>query len=433
MSYYILPKMNTCCSIRPRLINSKDQLRPYISHSLLEYINESHVMLNQQLDLEVNKGISVNMLNQVIHTYDFLFYRVSGFDMSISQAITEYPVYYDIIEIYNTLKLYDGLPSTSINIMCVGQSCSSVNDALKRQRSNIVDYSLLLDNDSSQQSSLSYLSRRKETPLSEMNIPENMKHECNFIYMEGNDDEYRTVNRYILYIIRSMLFIYNYQVVTGYAIIKIDTVLYKPIVDLIYILSGLYEKLYIMKPNTSNVITNERYLICKKYTGMNDNTHRSLLHIYNELERTRDDVIVRSLLDNKIFSYFSNKLEESNIIIGQQKLDAYAQLTNLLKSRNKMGKMDLIQKHNIQKCMYWCDRYKVPYNKLCEFGQVNIPSGDNLHQEDSIEASTDDLFYTYMEKNYSAQTIGDDDIEQQNISDVLNQEKISVYRKKMMS
>ena len=177
MSYYILPKMNTCCSIRPRLINSKDQLRPYISHSLLEYINESHVMLNQQLDLEVNKGISVNMLNQVIHTYDFLFYRVSGFDMSISQAITEYPVYYDIIEIYNTLKLYDGLPSTSINIMCVGQSCSSVNDALKRQRSNIVDYSLLLDNDSSQQSSLSYLSRRKETPLSEMNIPENMKHE----------------------------------------------------------------------------------------------------------------------------------------------------------------------------------------------------------------------------------------------------------------
>ena len=39
------------------------------------------------------------------------------------------------------------------------------------------------------------------------------------------------------------------------------------------------------------------------------------------------------------FSYFTNKIEESNIIIGQQKLDAYAKIINLLKSKNKMAKI----------------------------------------------------------------------------------------------
>ena len=92
------------------------------------------------------------------------------------------------------------------------------------------------------------------------------------------------------------------------------------------------------------------------------------------MEKNKDNIIVDSLLSTKIFSYFTNKIEESNIIIGQQKLDAYAQIINLLKSKNKMAKIDILQKHNIQKCMYWCDKYKIPYNKLFDFNQICFPS-----------------------------------------------------------
>ena len=51
--------------------------------------------------LDINKGISIKMLNQVIHTYDFLFSVVSGTTSSISQIQVENAIFFDIIEIYN--------------------------------------------------------------------------------------------------------------------------------------------------------------------------------------------------------------------------------------------------------------------------------------------------------------------------------------------
>ena len=141
---------------------------------------------------------------------------------------------------------------------------------------------------------------------------------------------------------------------------------------------------------------------------------------------------MNSLLNNKIFTYFSNKIEESNIIIGQQQLDAYAQVINLLKSKNKMAKIDLLQKHNIQKCMYWCEKYRIPYNKLFEYSQPTIPSTDTSNREESVETSTDELFYSYMEKNYRYHPDSDNDSDIDN-KDVLDHEKINEYKKRTSS
>lgn len=428
MSYYILPRIESGVVVKPSLFSSKDKLKPYISQSLITYMNESHLILEQQLGLDINKGISIKMLNQVIHTYDFLFSVVSGTTSSISQIQVENAIFFDIIEIYNTLKIYDELPDSPINILLFGKASSSVLEALNRQRINWKDYSLVFQKLQSSNNLLSYLTPKIENPLWDLNIPENMKSSCHILYFEANNEkEYLELNRYILYLIRCILSINNYQVLSGVTIIKIDNITYKPIVDLIYLISGMYEKSYIMKPNTSNVITNERYIICKHYNGIKKSICDSLICIYNELEKTRDDIIIESLLGNKIFSYFANKLEESNIIIGQQKLDAYAQIINLLKSKNKMGKIDMLQKHNIQKCMYWCDKYKIPFNKMGELTQTCVFISENPHPEESIENSTDELFYLYMEKHYSSQSENDDYFENENNSDLLEISKINNY------
>jgi hypothetical protein len=42
--------------------------------------------------------------------------------------------------------------------------------------------------------------------------------------------------------------------------------LYKPIIDVLYLLSSLYDKVYILKPNTSNISTFEKYIICKNFS-----------------------------------------------------------------------------------------------------------------------------------------------------------------------
>lgn len=428
MSYYILPRIETDFIVKPTLFSSKDKLKPYVSQSLNKYMKEIQHILEQQLGLEINKGISMKMLNQVIHTYNFLFGPVSGTEHPISQIETDHAVFFDIIEIYNTLKLHEELPNSSINMLFFGKSSSSVKFAINRQRGDQNDFTLVFEKLQSTNNLLSYLSPKIENPLFDLNIPENMKTTCHVLYFEASSEkEYNELNKYILYLIRCITSISNYQALSGISIIKIDEITYKPIVDIIYLISGIYDKCYIMKPNTSNVITNERYLISKHYNGISKTMCDSLISIYNELEKTRDDVIVESLLGNKIFSYFSNKLEESNIIIGQQRLDAYAQIINLLKSKNKMSKIDMLQKHNIQKCMFWCDKYKIPFNKMGDLISTCIVISENSSIEESVESSTDELFYLYMEKHYSSQSENDDYFENENNSDLLEISKINDY------
>ena len=95
MSYYILPKIETELIIKPSLYCSRDNLQPYISQSLIKYINESHFILEQQLGLDINKGISIKMLNQIVHTYDFLFSVVTGTTSSICSIQVDNAIFFD--------------------------------------------------------------------------------------------------------------------------------------------------------------------------------------------------------------------------------------------------------------------------------------------------------------------------------------------------
>ena len=55
------------------------------------------------------------------------------------------------------------------------------------------------------------------------------------------------------------------QIQGGNCIIKINDIFYKPIIDILYLLSSLYDKTYILKPNTSNVTSFEKYIVCKGF------------------------------------------------------------------------------------------------------------------------------------------------------------------------
>ena len=59
---------------------------------------------------------------------------------------------------------------------------------------------------------------------------------------------------------------------------------------------------------------------------------------------------------------FINKLEDINAIIGQQQLENILTTFYLIENC-KEEKIDIIKKNNIQKCLQWCIKYKIPYNK----------------------------------------------------------------------
>ena len=66
-------------------------------------------------------------------------------------------------------------------------------------------------------------------------------------------------------------------------------------------------------------------------------------------------------------------MEESNIIIGHLQLEQYDQIINLVKNKNKDDKIETLKKNNIQKCIQWCDKHKIPYNKFVDKLNIFLP------------------------------------------------------------
>jgi hypothetical protein len=199
-----------------------------------------------------------------------------------------------------------------------------------------------------------------------------------FLYFElNNSDANININKYVLNFIIVICNILTYQNVNGTCIIKIDVLFHKPILDLLYILTGMYEKIYIIKPNTSNIFKNERYIICKNFvsdyakTLENNNTLKVLKMIIDD--SIANGKQISSLIKHDLPYYFLNKVEESNIIIGHLQLEQYDQIINLVKNKNKDDKIETLKKNNIQKCIQWCDKHKIPYNKFVDKLNIFLP------------------------------------------------------------
>ena len=78
---------------------------------------------------------------------------------------------------------------------------------------------------------------------------------------------------------------------------------------------------------------------------------------------------IQRFLNFPIPYIYINKLEDINAILGQQQLENILGTLYLL-DNNKSDKLDIIKKSNIQKCIQWCIKHKLPYNKNIQ--QLNI-------------------------------------------------------------
>ncbi len=397
MSYYVLPRLNITYEFSPRVNSGLDKLQPYISNSLIHYTSETHKLLEKQIHLD-SSNITLKTSIQLVHNYDFLFSPISGLDIPVSVIKPQHSVYFDIIELYQTLKIGECLCINPYILAC-GKNCKSAVDALLYHCEGEAHYKLLDQYNSTNNLWLLGKLTTNMEYYERFEHAEKIISSCDLIYFEENDKSFSDVNDYVLYLIKAILVINMYQSRDGCAIIKINTIYYKPIIELLYILSSMYLKIYIMKPNTSNVMLDERYIVCKSFATSNKYIINELHNLYMELRKVKFEVNINSILKNKLHCHFLNKIEESNVIIGQQKLDAYTQINNLLKSKNKMEKIEILQKHNIQRCIYWCDKHNIPYNVIPEDLTLFYSNKTTVNMEQTTNTIDDD-FYAYIESYY---------------------------------
>ena len=131
--------------------------------------------------------------------------------------------------------------------------------------------------------------------------------------------------------------------------------------DLLALLSSVYEKVYITKPQTSRYANSEKYIVCKYFI------YKSSSNLYPVLRKILLEIIsneehVNRYLNRPLTSMFLGKIEEANAIFGQQQIENINYTLNLILEDNT--KKDLLLKNNIQKCVSWCMKYHVLYNNL---------------------------------------------------------------------
>jgi len=351
MSYYLLPKKNNIIQINPHV--SHVPLQPILSPSLVFYLNDTFSTFYSLLK-HIDEEERTNIL-KILNPYEFLYCKINDtnqFICKINVSIHIFYVFIEMMNIFNILELFFGK-----NMICVYYSSNHkiIMDSFHILRDQSKDLHLVgdLSNHAFHHSKI---------------ISEHDKY-SDFLFYELDDAEYSNINTYNKLFLSIVCSILRNQKDQGVCIIKVDHLYHKPILDIVFLLTSLYEKIYIIKPNSSPILTNERFLICKKFIRSNQIITEYLHKIESFLDQyqvIQEEETIVSLMDFDIPYYFINKIEESNITIGHQQIEQIDQMMGIFKNKNKEDKLLSMKKANIQKCFLWCEKNRIPYNKFLE-------------------------------------------------------------------
>jgi len=149
----------------------------------------------------------------------------------------------------------------------------------------------------------------------------------------------------------------------GKFILKIFDCFMQHTIDILYILSSFYEKVYIMKPQTSRYANSEKYIVCIGF--LYDNHDMFYDYLMNSFEKMIDtEKNTLRFLNIDISYLFIKKMEEYNAIFGQKQIQNIHYTLSLMETKTKLEKIEMLIKTNIQKSTDWCIKYNIPYNIL---------------------------------------------------------------------
>ena len=136
-------------------------------------------------------------------------------------------------------------------------------------------------------------------------------------------------------------------------------------IDILYILSSFYEKVYVIKPNTSRYANSEKYIVCKGF--IHNSCQLFYPFLYNAFEKmttASSSNYSSRFLNCKIPTHFTCKINEYNAVYGQQQLENIYCTITLIDNKKKNDKIETLVRNNVQKCQTWCTKNKVTFNQL---------------------------------------------------------------------
>ena len=105
----------------------------------------------------------------------------------------------------------------------------------------------------------------------------------------------------------------------GNFVLKIFDIFKLKTVEIIFLLTNLYDYVYIYKPYTSRIANSEKYIVCKNYKNNNKNITNEIINNFDYLLDNID--CIYSLFNIALPKLFLKKIEEINAIYGQQQIE----------------------------------------------------------------------------------------------------------------
>jgi len=380
MTYYLLPKTSFLIHKYIQCLSDDTEPEPYVSNSL------SHYLYNIKMKLDDHE-CEWDIFKKYTNPYEYIHSAVPFKKKSISVYKPLSRSYFKMIEMLNTFNMNFGTkPMRSFHL---AEGPGGFIEALCNVRKNPKDV---------------YIGMTILDELNDNNIPgwkksdaflkknENVYIECgadntgnilsmenleycrkkygssmDFITGDGGFDFSMDFNKQEISISQLLFAQVCYAVVLqkkgGSFVLKIFDSFMQHTIDILYILSSFYDKVYIIKPQTSRYANSEKYVVCRDFLFSNHE------HFYPFLQRTFEtmlavpsDKYIHRFLNLPLSYYFISKLEEYNSILGQQQIENIHFTTSLIEIKQKQEKIDGLVKTNIQKCLQWCKKNNVEAN-----------------------------------------------------------------------
>jgi 23S rRNA U2552 (ribose-2'-O)-methylase RlmE/FtsJ len=400
MSFFLLQKKDYNNTMHnhihgEKLCKDNDENQTIINKTLYKYLS----IIKEQID---NRLEQWDKLKKNTNPYEYIHTLIPNTKQSVSTVKPISRSFFKMIEICNTLTLLDELQLDQINSFHLAEGPGGFIEALVYMRKNTNDkyYGMTLIDDNNHnvpgwKKSRHFLSNNPnviiETGIEkngDLTKAENLKYcfnkyqgQMNIITGDGGFDfssqypQQEQVSTKLIFC--QTAFAISMQKLGGTFILKMYDTFTQFSVDILYLLSNLYESVYIIKPNTSRFANSEKYIVCKNFRCENIKEYVTIFYtILSNLEKKDNSInsnIFGSLFDIKIPYIFTNKLEEINAILGQQQIDTIVSTIYLIDNNNKNDKLEHIKKKNIQKCINWCIKHNIPYNNI-----QNIYTNNNI-------------------------------------------------------
>ena len=382
MSYFLLPSIpynkDIVNLISQTYTNNDNNI--IINKTLSRYLSK----INGQID---SKQQEWDKYKKYTNPYEYIHTVIPGSKYSICKTKPLSRSYFKMIEICKSLKLLDNLPEICKSYH-LAEGPGGFIEAIANMRENMSDQyfgiTLVDDDDTSVpgwKKSQAFLKKHKnviiETGTSktgDLMDPENLKYmyqthhnTCHLVTADGGFDFTTDFNHQELVSLKLILsqiaFAIACQKKGGSFFIKMFDTFTPGSIDMLYLLTMLYDQVYFCKPHTSRYANSEKYIICKGFRLTE--TKPLVISLYHVLQSFADNT--NSYLD-RIFTFdipyvTVNRIEEYNAIFGQQQIECISQTLGLINGNN-YDRIENMKKSNIQKCVSWCQKYKLPYNKM---------------------------------------------------------------------